>query len=358
MATIFDTIIIGGGQSGLACAYYLRRTKLRYVLLDDQPAPGAAWRSGWDSLTLFSPAAFSSLPGWLMPESRQQLPGREEVIAYLTAYENRYSLPVERPVHVQDVCYRDGIFELKTPKKTYHARTVISATGTFRKPFIPDYPGYSKFKGLHLHSSEYKNPDQVAGKRVLIVGGGNSGAQILAEVSRVADTKWVTLEEVTYLPDDVDGKVLFDQATARYYAMQKGEQPDLSRYSLGSIVMVPPVKEARARGVLKTVRPFAQFYETGVVWPDGKKEETDAVIWCTGFGYALDHLACLHLLIEKGKIEVEGTRAVQQPGLWLVGYGNWTGFASATLIGVGRSARQTAAEVEEYLLKTAHAAGY
>ncbi|WP_299707855.1 ArsO family NAD(P)H-dependent flavin-containing monooxygenase [uncultured Pontibacter sp.] len=349
MQTTYDTIVIGGGQSALACAYYLNKAKLNYLLLDDQASPGASWRQCWESLTLFSPAAFSSLPGWLMPESKGPFPSREEVIIYLTQYENRYNIPVERPVQVEDVCYNEGLFEVKSSGKTYHARSVISATGTFRKPFIPAYTGAETFKGIQLHSSEYKIPEPFAGKRVLIVGGGNSGAQILAEVSKVANTTWVTLDEVTFLPDDVDGRVLFDQASAKYYAMQHGKEVQPSQFHVGNIVMVPPMKEARDRGVLHTVRPFEHFYEEGVIWLNGEKEPVDAVIWCTGFGFALDHLACLQLKNEAGKIAVEGTRVTQQPGLWLVGYGNWTGFASATLIGVGRTARKTVHEVQEFL---------
>jgi NAD(P)H-nitrite reductase large subunit len=109
--------------------------------------------------------------------------------------------------------------------------------------------------------------------------------------------------------------------------------------------MVPPVKEARERGVLTSVKPFERFTETGVVWPDGREEPIDAVIWCTGFRPALDHLAPLGVLNENNEIEVEGTRSAREPRLWLVGYGEWTGYASATLIGVGRSARATANQI-------------
>ncbi|MDX5422427.1 MAG: ArsO family NAD(P)H-dependent flavin-containing monooxygenase [Hymenobacteraceae bacterium] len=344
-----DTIIIGGGQSALACAYYLRRSSLDFLVLDDQPEAGGSWRRCWDSLTLFSPAEFSSLPGWLMPKSKGKYPSRLEVTSYLKQYEQRYKLPVRRPVKVESVCRKGQLFEVQTDEATYYARTVISATGTFQKPYIPHYPGQETFQGLSLHSSAYQYPQPFTGKRVLIVGGGNSGAQVLAEVSKVAQTTWVTLEAPSYLPDDVDGRVLFDQASARYYAMQKGGQPDPAQYNLGNIVMVPSVLEARERGVLKAVPPFEKFYEHGVVWQEGTKEAVDAIVWCTGFGYALAHLECLQVVNEKGQVATEGTRALEQPGLWLIGYGGWTGFASATLIGVGRTARETARQVENFI---------
>lgn len=103
--------------------------------------------------------------------------------------------------------------------------------------------------------------------------------------------------------------------------------------------MVPPVRDARERGVLKSVRPFDRFTEEGVVWSDGREEKIDAVIWCTGFKPALEHLRPLRVVEPGGRVELEGNRSIREPRLWLVGYGDWTGFASATLIGVGRSAR-------------------
>jgi cation diffusion facilitator CzcD-associated flavoprotein CzcO len=178
----------------------------------------------------------------------------------------------------------------------------------------------------------------------LVVGGANSGAQILAEVSAVARTTWVTEHAPRFLPDDVDGRVLFRQATQRYHAGHTAPSP-----TLGDVVMVEPVQEARARGALHSVRPFRQLTATGVLWPDGRAEAIDAVIWCTGFRPALPFLAGLGVVQPDGRVATAGTRATVVPGLWLVGYGSWTGFASATLIGVGRSARTAVAEIQEFL---------
>lgn len=341
-----DVLVIGAGQSGLAVGYYLRRAGLTFELLDEQPGPGGAWRHGWDSLRLFSPADASSLPGWLMPRpADDSFPARDAVIDYLTQYEQRYALPVRRPMRV-DAVRRSGTgFAMQTDAGTWQARAVVCATGSWSHPFIPAYPGQSDFTGVQLHSAHYQNAAPLAGKRVLVVGGGNSGAQLLAEVSRVATTTWVTEKEPRFLPDDVDGRVLFTQATQRYHAGQETAPPP----SLGDVVMVEPVKEARTRGVLHSVRPFAGFTATGVVWPDGREEAFDAVLWCTGFRPSLSFLADLGVLQPDGRVATEGTRATALSGLWLVGYGSWTGFASATLIGVGRSARATVEEIKALL---------
>lgn len=345
-----DVAIIGGGQSALATAYFLRRAGIDYVVLDDQPAPGGAWQHTWDSLHLFSPAQWSSLPGWLMPATSEQYPSRDHVIRYLTDYEKRYEIPVRRPLDVTSVSRREGGLLVSTDRGEWLAKTVVSATGTWARPYIPDYPGQACFEGEQLHSAHYRKPEIFHGEDVLVVGGGNSGAQILAELSQVCHTTWVTLEEPTLLPDDVDGRVLFERATERWKARAEGRADPAPTGGLGDIVMVPPVRDARERGVLHSVRPFSHFTVDGVVWKDGSHARVDAVIWCTGFRPALEHLRPLHVLNDAGRVDVLEGRAVLEPRLWLVGYGEWCGFASATLIGVMRSARSTATQIGQYLI--------
>ena len=342
-----DVAVLGGGQSALAAAFYLRRTALRWSLFDAQQEPGASWRHGWDSLRLFSPARWSSLPGWIMPGGDEHYPGRDDVVAYLGEYERRYEVPVRRPSRATALEPADDGFVVQLAEpggpKTVRARAVISATGTWEQPWVPPMPGRDRFGGRQLHSAQYRSPEAFAGKRVLVVGGGNSGAQILAELSRTARTTWVTYAPPTFLPDEVDGRVLFEQATARFNAAQEGRpfQPA----NLGDIVMVPAVKEARERGALSSVRPFTTITPSGVVWSSGREEEVDAIVWATGYRPALDHLAPLGLVEQTGRVSLAGTRSVREPRLWLLGYGDWTGFASATLIGVGRTARGAVEEI-------------
>ena len=353
-----DVAVVGGGQAALAIGFYLRRAGLRpgsdFVILDAGDRPGGAWTQMWTGLRLFSPSTYSSLPGWMMPawaDDSGGYPPRAHVVDYLTRYEDRYELSVVRPHRVEAVTRADedpdGPLNVHGGGSTVVARVVVSATGTWDQPFWPVYPGMATFAGRQLHAADYQRPDELAGQRVVVVGGGNSAAQILAEVSTVAETTWVTLRPPRLLPDDVDGRDLFNAATARIQALREGRKHS-GVGGLGDIVMVAGVLDARDRGVLKAQPMFSRLTAAGVAWPDGSEAEADAVIWCTGFRPALRHLRPLGLRDSAGRIRTggsAGTQVLGEPRLHLVGYGDWTGPASATLIGVGRSARDTVAEI-------------
>jgi putative flavoprotein involved in K+ transport len=344
-----DVIIIGAGQAGLSTAYFLKRKNIPFIILDDQPQPGGAWQHAWESLRLFSPNSWSSLSGWMMPVTEQTYPTRNEVIDYLTAYEQRYHFPVVRPVHVDHVENKGTSLEVYAGEQSWKAKAVVSATGTWSQPFIPEYAGREHFQGIQLHSADYKNAELFKNKKVMIVGGGNSGAQILAEVSQVTETLWITQTPPQFLADDVDGRVLFLRATERLKAQQQGRKIEQPIGGLGDIVMIDSVKEARERGVLQSKRPFSAFTEHGVMWEDGSTAHVDVVIWCTGFKAALNHLSSLGIIQPDQTIAVQNGRSVQLPNLWLVGYGEWTGAASATLVGVSRTARAITEEIAAFL---------
>lgn len=339
--------MIGGGQSGLAVGYYLRRTGLSYVILDKNREAGGAWIHTWKSLRLFSPAQWSSLPGMIMNGGSDYYPSRDEAIEYLKRYESKYDFPIKRGEDVVAVRKDGDQFIVESSTAIYKAKAIVSATGTFGNPYTPRIQGMDLFKGVKIHSSQYNAADIFTGKTVAIVGEGNSGAQILAEVSKVADTLWVTMKEPRFLPDHIDGRYLFDAATQMYEAQKAGKE--YKPPSLGDIVMVEPVKGARERDVLRAVRPFDHFTQEALAWTDGRKEKVDAVIFCTGFKPALQHLSYLGVVNLDGKADTVGTKSKHIEGLWLVGYGNWTGFASATLIGVGRSAKKTVEEIQIYV---------
>ncbi|WP_406197939.1 MULTISPECIES: ArsO family NAD(P)H-dependent flavin-containing monooxygenase [unclassified Streptomyces] len=351
MTQTTQAVVIGGGQSGLAAGYHLRRLGVDFVILDAQTEAGGAWRNAWDSLHLFSPAAYSSLPGRLMPvQTGEVYPDAGHVVGYLTDYERRYGLPVHRPVRVEGV-HRDGtLLRVETDAGTWRAGAVVSATGTWWRPFVPAVPGRSDFRGQQLHTVDYRSPRDFAGQRVVVVGGGNSGAQIAADLACDAELTWVTQRPPRFLADDIDGRALFDAATARRRALDEGRTDTGGVASLGDIVAVPPVRDARDAGLLKASPMFVRLDPGGALWADGTRADADVIIWCTGFRPALSHLAPLGLRGQRGHIAVEGTRSVDEPRLHLLGYGDWTGPASATLIGVGRPARDVARTVADLVL--------
>lgn len=366
-----EVCVIGGGQSGLAVGYHLhrfarsapdRRPDLSFVILDDHPRPGGAWQDMWDTLHLFSPASYSSLPGWPMPPwSGADNPDAAHVAHYLAAYEERYELPVERPVTVAGVRRSaDARFDVEADDgRTWSARWVVNATGSWRRPFWPYVPGMAEFAGRQVHTVDYGGADEFAGCRVLVVGGGNSGAQIAADLLPVATAvTWVAKRPPRMLPDDVDGRVLFETATRAVQDRVAGVAND-GVAVLGDIVAVPSVRRARDDYGLHAEPMVDRLTPAGAEWPDGTRRAFDAVIWCTGFRPALRHLAPLGLTIEHGR-----PRTVVPPGhdcdpaqnrvpvvsadcsdLFFVGYGDWCGPASATLIGVNRAARTVAAQI-------------
>ncbi|MFD7782306.1 ArsO family NAD(P)H-dependent flavin-containing monooxygenase [Streptomyces nojiriensis] len=342
-----DVVVIGGGQAGLAAGYHLRRLGIEHVILDAQAAPGGAWQHTWDSLRLFSPAQYSSLPGRLMPIQEGELyPDAAHVVAYLADYEKRYALPVQHGTWVESV-HRDGPgLRVEADSGSWTARAVISATGTWTRPFVPAVPGRRDYQGRQLHTVQYRSPSEFAGQRVVVVGGGNSGAQIAADLAHAGiDVTWVTQRPPRYLADDIDGRALFDAATARRRALDEGRNDTGGVAFLGDIVAVPPVRAARDAGRLTPTPMFSSLTPTGVEWADGTRAEADTVIWCTGFRPALAPFAHLRLRGSRGHIVMDGTRAADEPRLHLLGYGDWTGPASATLIGVGRPAREAAREI-------------
>lgn len=360
-----DVCVIGGGQSALAVGYHLHRLHRRtdrppsVVFVDARVAPGGAWRDAWPSLRLFSPADYSSLPGRLMPRpAGNGNPDAAHVVDYLTDYEQRYHLDVRRPVRVTSVARSADTDDLvvTTDQGSVSARAVVNATGTWDRPFWPSVPGAADFEGRQLHTHGYRGPDEFAGARVLVVGGGNSAAQIAADlIGTAARVHWVTREPPRYLPDEVDGRVLFETATTAVQDRAAGREAH-GVASLGDIVAVPPVRAARDRGDLTAEPMIEALTSDGARWADGTTAPLDAVVWATGFRPALAHLRGLGLPWHAGhpatRAPGDSPYAVRAAGadpLWFVGYGDWCGPASATLLGVGRPARDVAADVTAYL---------
>src|SRR5690554_204996 len=205
-----DIVVIGAGQAGLSAAYHLKKEGLEpgkgFVVLDDEFSPGGAWQHRWDSLTLSNVNGINDLPGIHFEDAANtentELQANIAVPQYYERYEKVFELPVIRPIRVNEVMERNGRFIIRTNGIQFNARGLINATGTWKSPHCPKYPGWDQFKGIQLHTESYKSAEEFIGKHVIIVGGGISAIQLLGEISKVTRTTWVTRS----LPDFRDYK--------------------------------------------------------------------------------------------------------------------------------------------------------
>jgi len=350
--TPVDVVVIGAGQAGLSAGFHLRRRGYApvdtadltstgaaptFVILDAEDSPGGAWQHRWPSLRMGTVNGIHELPGHPVPPADLRAPSREALPAYFADYEERFDLRVRRPVRVTAVRRADddprGRLLVETDRDVWTARYVINATGTWRRPFWPHYPGQETFAGRQLHVHDYVSADEFAGQRVVIVGAGISAVQLLDEISRVADTFWVTRREVHWDAGDFD-------TAARVAAIAGVEERVRQGLPPGSVISVtgqhwtPWAQAARDRGVLVRHPMFASVEERGVRMPDGSFEPADVILWATGFRADIAHLAPLGLRTAAGGIRVANGRAIDEPRLFLIGYG-----PSQSTVGANRAGR-------------------
>ncbi|MGW0776654.1 NAD(P)-binding domain-containing protein [Streptomyces sp. NPDC002835] len=344
-----DVVVVGAGQAGLSAAYHLRRAGLvpdrDFVVLDHSPTPGGAWQYRWPSLTYGKVHGMHALPGMELTGADDTRPSSEVIGAYFAAYEERFGLRVHRPVRVAAVREGDGgRLAVETSEGIWSARALINATGTWDRPFWPRYPGQETFRGRQLHTADYPGPAAFAGRRVVVVGGGASGTQHLMEIAEVAAaTTWVTRRPPVFREGPFDE----DAGRAAVALVEERVRRGLPPRSVVSVTGLPltdAVRRARESGVLDRLPMFDRITPTGVAWDDGRSVDADVILWATGFRPVIDHLAPLRLREPGGGIRVEGTRAVRDARVHLVGYG-----PSASTIGANRAGRAAVREIRRLL---------
>ncbi len=342
-----DVVVVGAGQAGLSAGHHLRRRGFRtldepadapsFVVLDANPGPGGAWQHRWRSLLMGTVNGIYDLPGMHQPPVDPNRPSVDALPPYFAAFEAANELRVRRPVTVRSVRRADedphGRLLVASDAGRWAARWVINATGTWTNPHLPDYPGAGSFRGRQVHVHDYVSADEFAGRHVVIVGAGVSAIQLLNEISQVADTFWVTRREPVWEAGEFDeGRRIaaIEKVTAR---ARQGLGP-VSIVSATGMHWAPWAIEARDRGVLVRHPMFTAIEPGGVRMPDGTLVEADAILWATGFHPALDHLEPLGLKTPAGGIRVERGRSVDEPRLFLIGYG-----PSQSTVGANRAGR-------------------
>lgn len=354
--TELDVVVVGAGQAGLSAAYFLAERGLErgrgFVVLDDAGEPGGAWQHRWPTLTMEQVHGIHDLPGLALGEHPPEARANEVMRDYFARYERAFDLPVRRPVAVRTVTEsEDGRLLVATEEGAWSARGLINATGTWSEPFWPVYPGAASFRGRQLHTADYRGPDELAGRHVVVVGGGHSAVQHLAELSEVADTTWVTRRPPVWREGPFDEQAGREAVARVAEAVEAGRRPS-SVVSVTGLVATPPVEAARERGALERLPMFDRIVPEGVAWDDGRFVRADVILWATGFRHALDHLAPLRLRDVNGGIRMESTHVAGDPRIHLLGYG-----PSASTIGANRAARIAVRDLRRHLDLGRDAAG-
>ena len=349
MDTTTDTLVIGGGQAGLSVSYHLRRLGVEHLVLDGEDRIGDAWRRRWDSLELFTPRRYDGLDGMRMPGDPAGSPTKDEMAAYLEDYAARFDLPV-RTGHRVTALRRDGdSFTAETTSGTFRAQQVVVAMSNYQRPRIPGFAADLDAGIRQLHAYDYRNPAQLLPGRVLIVGAGNSGAEIANDIAAGHEVivagpstgeirgSYSGFFNQHVLVRVVNGLV-FPHLMSVDTPMGRRARPKVMTHGV-PLIRVKSRELARL-GVVRAGRVTGA--EDGRPVVDGAPVDVANVIWCSGYDPGLDWID-LPILDDRGEPRHERGVVPEVPGLYFVGLHFLTSMASAMVHGVGRDASRIAA---------------
>jgi putative flavoprotein involved in K+ transport len=348
-----DTIVVGGGQAGLAVGYHLARRGVPFLILDANERIGGAWRSRWDSLRLFTPARYDSLPGMPFPSSKYYFPTKDEMADYLAAYAARFNLPVRSGTTVQRLAKRGNRFVLQADDREFETENVVVAMSNYQKPVTPPFAGQLHPDIVQMHSVDYRRPSQLRDGDVLIVGAANSGAEIATELSKTRRT-WLSGRHVGNLPFEYDGTAarlfltplllrgVFHHVLTVGTPIGRKLRPKMLNHA-APLIRVKP-KRLAAAGVRHVAR-VAGVQNGKPLLTDGTVLDVANVIWCTGFdpGFSWIDLP----VMDGAEPRHESGVVTQMPGLYFVGLQFLHAFSSIMIHGVGRDAERIANAVAD-----------
>jgi putative flavoprotein involved in K+ transport len=335
----FEVIVIGGGQAGLAAGYHLAKLRAHFVILDDGQRTGDPWRRRWDSLRLFTPARINGLPGARFPAPPRAIVTKDQVADYMESYVKRFALPLRHGVRVKTLTREGDTFEISADGQSWQANQVVVATGSYGTPRQPEFAAQLDPSITRLHSTEYRNPAQLASGDVLVVGAGNSGAEIAMDAAASGHRTWLAGRNtgqipyrIAFLPpaywlftrvmstDTPVGRRVAPLALSRGQPLVRIKSKDLAAAGIERVPRVVGVQEGKPR------------------LEDGRVLDVGTVVWSTGFDHSYPWIK-LPIAGESG--HVQHTRGVveSQPGLYFVGIPFQHRISSSLIDGVGEDAK-------------------
>lgn len=340
-------VVVGAGQAGLSVGYHLKRRGIDHVILEGDDRIGDVWRRRWDSLRLFTPAKFDGLDGLRFPAAGDHFPTKDEMADYLETYAAHHALPVVTGARVERLHRANGMFRLETARGRFEAPQVVVAAASYQKPRVPDLASAFPPEVTQLHSRDYRTPAQIGDGPVLLIGAGNSGAEIAMDLAPTHEV-WLAGREVGHIPFDIAGLLgrkllvrlvtrgLFHHVLTMRTPMGRRFRARMHGHGM-PLIRTRPGQLKRA-GVRRVGRVTA-VREGKAVAADGAEISPATVIWCTGFHPGFDWID-LPILDADGEPRHRFGRAVDLDGLYFAGLHFQYAVSSAMVGGVGRDARR------------------
>ncbi|MCM2677462.1 flavin-containing monooxygenase [Alkalicoccobacillus plakortidis] len=338
MIDTYEVLIIGGGQAGLAMAYALKQQNTPYIILDENEKPGASWEQRYDSLTLFTPRNYSSLYEYNIEGEPKGFPSKGEIASYMRKFILENDLSIKHNEKVWSVAKnKNNTFSIESESNTYVANQVVVATGAFHDPFIPNI--HDQTIPFMIHSSEYKNSNQVPEGKVLIVGSGNTGVQIAAELSHSHDVILSSSKKIKNIPNQIVGKSLFWWLDV--LGISKATPHSLVGKFLQKRDPIIGNDYKRVKKQVKRVSRLMKMEQGKAYFQKDRPIEINSIIWATGYRNRYDWIHIEGVIDLKGKpVHTFGESTVK--GLYFIGLSWQSRRSSALIYGVEKDANYVA----------------
>ena len=352
----FKVIVIGAGQAGLSAGYFLQKHKIPFVILDANKRIGDSWRNRWDSLHLFTPAKFDSLPGLSFPTPPNYFPTKDEMADYLENYAAHFNLPVKTGIRVDSLSREGKIYCIKAGRHHFHAEHVIVAMSNYQSPKIPSFAKELNPDIVQIHSFDYRNQSQLKDGGVLVVGAGNSGAEIALESVKNDHQVWLSGRDTGHIPFKIEStfaKIILVRLVIRFLfhriltintPIGRKARPKIISQG-GPLIRIKP-KELETAGIERV--PKVAGVKNGLPMLENQNIlNVKNVVWCTGFSPSF---SWIDIPIYKGR-ELSNERGIvkKEPGLYFVGLHFLYSLSSAMVHGVSRDAEFIAGAVANRL---------
>lgn len=347
---MFDVLVIGGGQAGLAAGFHLAHQGRDFLILDENTRTGDSWRKRWDGLHLFTPSQFDNLPGMPFPKPMNYMPAKDEVAAYLEEYSTRFNLPIKHNTRVNELIHSGQYYQVSGSRFNYSARNVIIATGPFQVPYTPGFASQLDSATIQMHSGEYTNPVQVKTDSVLVVGAGNSGAEIALELVRAGKQVILSGRDVGRIPANsplgkaYNGKLIWwfmsNILTVKTPIGRKAQRAELQH---GTPLGRATRKEVAAAGI-ELVPRLSGIQSGKPRLENGRFLDVGGVIWATGYRPDYSWIR-LPVFDEYGLPHHIRGVVPEAPGLYFLGLIFQTALNSSLIGGVGADAAYIVSQI-------------